>query len=292
MNSKEINKNEDNQKSKEKTKQNLTIHKQYLDDSETYENSTKYKTDNSEKNNSVVEELHKGLIKSIGFFSKKIYIEKPETDENNSNKRKYSMEEQLIIKDFVPHLKPIEIHLVPSKLRLNKKGFKDLKCNKDNKILLMSNNYFISCPNSEEESDLCLSPENTSPIDKNANIKEIRKDLQKLKSGSLPKVLSRNVIESNCKLYKDDLKFENELEKNPLDFDDDNNNEIENENLLLYDDNDFLNYNVGSFDAENENKKDENKKENEGEHTVRTNRINSCSILDVLKNRISFDDNI
>ena len=30
----------------------------------------------------------------------------------------------------------------------NKKGFKDLKCNKDNKILLMSNNYFISCPNS------------------------------------------------------------------------------------------------------------------------------------------------
>ncbi len=263
MNSKEINKNEDNQKSKEKTKQNLTIHKQYLDDSETYENSTKYKTDNSEKNNSVVEELHKGLIKSIGFFSKKIYIEKPETDENNSNKRKYSMEEQLIIKDFVPQLKPIEIHLVPSKLRLNKKGFKDLKCNKDNKILLMSNNYFISCPNSEEESDICLSPENTSPIDKNANIKEIRKDLQKLKSGSLPKVLSRNVIESNCKLYKDDLKFENELEKNPLDFDDDNNNEIENENLLLYDDNDFLNYNVGSFDAENENKKDENKKENE-----------------------------
>ena len=292
MNSKEINQNEDNKKSKEKTKQNLTIHKQYLDDSETYENSTKYKTDNSEKNNSLVEELHKGLKKSIGFFSKKIYIEKPETDENNSNKRKYSMEEQLIIKDFVPQLKPIEIHLVPSKLRLNKKGFKDLKCNKDNKILLMSNNYFISCPNSEEESDICLSPENTSPIDKNANIKEIRKDLQKMKSGSLPKVLSRNVIESNCKLYKDDLKFENELEKNSLDLDDDNNNEIENENLLLYDDNDFLNYNMGSFDVENESKKDENKKENEGERTVRTNRINSCSILDVLKNRISFDDNI
>ena len=292
MKSKEINQNEDNKKTKEKPKQIITIHKQYLDDSETYENSTKYKTDNSEKNNSLIDELNKGLQKSIGFFPKKIYIEKPETDDSNKNKRKYSMEEQLIIKDFVPQLKPIEIHLVPSKLRLNKKGFRDLKCNKDNKILLMSNNYFISCPNSEEESDICLSPENTSPIDKNANIKEIRKDLQKMKSGSLPKVLSRNVIESNCKLYKDDLKFENELEKNSLDLDDDNNNEIENENLLLYDDNDFLNYNMGSFDVKKKNKKDENKKENEGERTVRTNRINSCSILDVLKNRISFDDNI
>ena len=63
----------------------------------------------------------------------------------NQKKRKYSFEEKLVIKkDFVPQLRPIEIHLVPSKLRLNKKGFKDLKCNKDNKILLMSNNYFIS----------------------------------------------------------------------------------------------------------------------------------------------------
>ena len=285
MKSKEINQNEDNKKSKEKTKQIITIHKQYLDDSETYENSTKYKTDNSEKNNSLIEELNKGLQKSIGFFPKKIYIEKPETDDSNKNKRKYSMEEQLIIKDFVPQLKPIEIHLVPSKLRLNKKGFRDLKCNKDNKILLMSNNYFISCPNSEEESDICLSPEKNSPIDENANIKEIRKGLQKMKSGSLPKVMSRNVIESNCKLYKDDLKFENDLEKDSFDLEEDNDND--NENFLLYDDNDFLNYHMGSFDVENENKK-----ENEGEHIFRNNRINSCSILDVLKNRISFDENI
>jgi len=49
----------------------FAIHKQYLDDSETYENSTKYKTDNSEKNNSFIEELNKGLKKSIGFFPKK-----------------------------------------------------------------------------------------------------------------------------------------------------------------------------------------------------------------------------
>ena len=269
---------QENKISKEKIKP-ILVHKQYLDDSETYEHSTKYKNDYSEKNNSLIEELNKGLKKSIGFFPKKIYIEKPEPDEKNINNRKYSMEEHLIIKDFVPQLKPIEIHLVPSKLRLNKKGFRDLKCNKDNKILLMSKNYFISCPNSEEEeSDFYLSPARTSPIDKTADIKKTRKFLQKMKSGNLPKVMSRNEIESNCKLYKDDLKIEFDSEKDSFDLEDDN--------LLLYDENDFINYNMMSFEAEKEN---ENKKENEGEHN-RNNRINSCSILDVLKNRLSFDD--
>jgi len=278
----------ENKISKEKNKP-IAVHKQYLDDSETYEHSTKYKTDYSEKNNSSIDDLNKGLKKSIGFFPKKIYIEKPEEEEKNINNRKYSMEEHLIIKDFVPQLKPIEIHLVPSKLRLNKKGFRDLKCNKDNKILLMSNNYFISCPNSEEESDICLSPAKTSPIDKNANIKKTRKILQKMKSGSLPKVLSRNVIESNCKLYKDDLKieFDSEKENDYLNLEDDN--------LFLYDDNDFLNYNMTYFEGENKKEKEkekenENKKETEGEQGVRNNRINSCSILDVLKNRLSIDE--
>ena len=87
-----------------------------------------------------------------------------------------------LVKDFVPQLKPIEVHLVPSKLRLNKKGFKDLKCNKDNKILLMSNNYFISCPNSEEEeeeeSEIDFSPQKNN---KNEDIKSTRKNLHKMK---------------------------------------------------------------------------------------------------------------
>ena len=236
--------------------------------------------------NSSIDDFNKVLKKSIGFFPKKIYIEKPEEVEKNLNNRKYSMEEHLIIKDFVPQLRPIEIHLVPSKLRLNKKGFRDLKCNKDNKILLMSNNYFISCPNSEEESDICLSPAKTSPIDKNANIKKTRKILQKMKSGSLPKVLSRNLIESNCKLYKDDLKIEFDSEK-----ENDYLNLEEDDNLFLYDDNDFLNYNMTYFDGENKKEKEnENKKESEGEHGVRNNKINSCSILDVLKNRLSIDE--
>lgn len=260
---------------KEKNKP-IAVHKQFLDDSETYEHSSKYKNDYSEKNNSSIEELNKGLKKSIGFFKKKIYIEKPEEDEKNINKRTYSMEEHLIIKDFVPQLKPIEIHLVPSKLRLNQKGFRDLKNNKNN-------NYFISCPNSEEEeeSDICLSPQKTSPIDKNANIKKTRKIFQKMKRGSMPKVFSRNLIESNCKLYKDDLKIEFDSEKDSLDLGD--------ENLLLYDDNDFLFSNNNHFDGENKKENEEDQKENE-EHGVRNNRINSCSILDVLKNRFSIDD--
>ena len=45
------------------------------------------------------------------------------------------------------------------------------------------------------------------------------------------------------------------------------------------------------FEGENKKEKEnENKKESEGEHGVRNNRINSCSILDVLKNRLSIDD--
>ena len=262
---------------KEKIKQ-LPIHKQYLDDSEAYENSIKNKTDNSEKNNSLKEELNKGLKKSIGFFPKKIFIEKPEIEEKNTNKRKYSMEQHLFIKDFVPHLKPIEIHLVPSKLRLNKKGFKDLKCNKDNKILLMSNNYFISCPNSEEESDVSVSPLKNSSKDKDVNIKKTRQILQKMKSGSLPKVMSRNLIESN--LYKDNFKIEFDSDKDYLKIDNDN------DNILLYDDNNFFKYDL------NEGNNKENNKGKEKENNVRNNRFNSCSILDVLKNRFNIDETL
>ena len=270
--------NNEKKQLKDKIKQ-MPIHKQYLDDSETYEYSTKYKTENSEKNNSLIEELNKGLKKSIGFFPKKIFIEKPEIEEKNTNKRKYSMEHHLIIKDFVPQLKPIEIHVVPSKFRLNKKGFRDLKCNKDNKILLMSNNYFISCPNSEEESDISVSPLKNNYKDKEDNIKKTRKILQKMKSGNLPKVMSRNIIESNYKLYKDDFKivFDSDSDNNSLKMDDNN--------LFLYDDNDFIRYNI----PENNNK---NKKEKEAGPSFRNNRINSCSILDVLKNRLSFDEAI
>ena len=257
-----------------------------LDDSETYESSQKCKTYYSEKKSSI-DNLNKNFKKSLGFLPKKnLYMENIDSNIDNQIKRKYSMEEKLVIKkNFVPQLKPIEIHLVPSKLRLNKKGFKDLKCNKDNKILLMSNNYFISCPNSEEEeeeeSEIDFEPETNK---KDKDIKSTRKNLQKMKSGNLPKVLSRNLIEPNCKIFKEEMKIDYDSDKeDSFDFKD-NINYLNNDNLLLYDENDFINYKI------NENKEDKNLKE--GEKIVRSNRINSCSILDVLKNRFSFDEPI
>jgi len=90
-------------------------------DSETYESSKK-DINNSDISN---EKIPK---KSIDFFPKKMNIEK--LDKSLEIYRKYSLENKLIIKDFVPKLRPIEIHVMPSKFRLNRKGFKDLKRNK------------------------------------------------------------------------------------------------------------------------------------------------------------------
>ena len=102
------------------------LNKQYFD-SETNESSKK---DINLSQNSSNEKQFK---KSIEFFPKKMYIE--ELNESEEVQRKYTIENKLEIKDFVPKLKPIEIHLIPSKLRLNKKGIKDYKRNKNNKIL-------------------------------------------------------------------------------------------------------------------------------------------------------------
>ena len=87
-----------------------------------------------------------GSKKSITSFPSKIFLD---DSKNNIPKRKYTLEPSLCIKDFVPHPKPLEIHFVPSKLRLNTKGFKDFKINQSNQILLDSNKYYISCPESE-----------------------------------------------------------------------------------------------------------------------------------------------
>ena len=268
---------------------------QFMDDSETNESSQKCKTEYSDKKSSI-DYLTINFKRSLGFFPKKnLYMEDIDTNIYDK-KRKYSMEEKLVIKkDFVPQLRPIEIHLVPSKLRLNKKGFKDLKCNKDNKILLMSNNYFISCPNSEEEeeeeSEIDFSPKKKSNKE---NIKSTRKILHKMKSGTLPKVLSRNLIEPSCNIFKEEMKIDYESEKDSFESKEDE-NYINNDNLLLYDDDDFIQYKKEEKDDEDkkEEKDDKkNKEEKDGKPNVRSNRINSCSILDVLKKRFSFDESI
>ena len=75
---------------------------QVLDDSETYESSQKCKTDYSEKKSSI-DFLTKNLQKSLGFFSKNnLYMENIDSNLTNNLKRKYSLEEKLVIKkDFV-----------------------------------------------------------------------------------------------------------------------------------------------------------------------------------------------
>ena len=269
---------------------------QFMDDSETNESSQKCKTEYSDKKSSI-DYLTINFKRSLGFFPKKnLYMEDIDTNIYDK-KRKYSMEEKLVIKkDFVPQLRPIEIHLVPSKLRLNKKGFKDLKCNKDNKILLMSNNYFISCPNSEEEeeeeSEIDFSPKKKSNKE---NIKSTRKILHKMKSGTLPKVLSRNLIEPSCNIFKEEMKIDYESEKDSFESKEDE-NYINNDNLLLYDDDDFIQYKKYEKDNDEDKKEEKddkkNKEKKDEKHNVRSNRINSCSILDVLKNRFSFDESI
>ena len=189
-----------------------------------------------------------------------------ETSDNSLNKINNISEKNEIIeeseknhKHFVPKIKPKKIQLVPSKLRLNKKGFKDLKRNKDNKILILSNNYFISCPNSEEEgSDIDFS----LPVFNNKNkITNIRKIMKKTKKENLPRIRSKNLAKIRNKKYVKDFEIDNEIDNNDLD------------DLLEIKENDYYYYNN---DEEGNN--------------CRFERFNSCSILDVLKNKFSLDE--
>ena len=83
-------------------------------------------TETEESTNNGATELPNsyGPKKSIKSFPSKIFLDELK---HNIPKRKYTLEPSLCIKDFVPHPKPLEIHFVPSKLRLNTKGFKDFK---------------------------------------------------------------------------------------------------------------------------------------------------------------------
>lgn len=184
--------------------------------------------------------------KSIDFFPKKINIE--ELDNSYDIYRKYTVETQLMIKDFVPQLRPIKTHIIPPKLRLNTKGIKDLKCNKNNKILQNSHQYYISCPNSEDEDTDKFSSSKeqiicTNKINKvlffdekikdlsesSKNINEIRKDLKKIKNKKMNKNYSKKDLKIKGK-YSKDLNLDNSYESDLYNFD-----EIDNYSLLEYD---------------------------------------------------------
>lgn len=253
---------------KEQISPNKNQSNKHIFDSETNESSKK------DINLSQTSTNEKQFKKSIEFFPKKIYIE--ELNESEEVQRKYTIESLLEIKDFVPKLKPMEIHLVPSKLRLNKKGIKDYKRN-NNKILLNSKKYFISCPNSEDEDSENYS--SSKEIIKEFCIKDdlndsdinlTRKILQKTKNKNMPKVHSKNEIVSKGK-YENELNLDNSSDSDLYDID-----EIDNYSLLEYDD------------------KEENKKEKiENEETSNNkyrNRANSISILELLRKKSKLDN--
>ena len=250
------------------------FNKQHFD-SETYESSQKDINYNTSENK-----------KSIDFFPKNINIDK--IDKSPDVHRKYTVENKLIIKDFVPQLRPIEIHVVPSKLRLNTKGFKDLKCNKNNKVLLNSNKYFISCPNSDEDDEsekYESSKENQSSsniikidtISKSLfnidiDIKETRKKLQKTKNKNIPKVHSKNNFPIKGK-YNNDLNL-------GISSDSD-----------LYDIDEIDNYSLVAYENENE-KKEDNKNENidDKDKNNKRNRTRSFTILEMLQKRFELEE--
>lgn len=188
-----------------------------------------------------------GSKKSITSFPSKIFLD---DSKNNIPKRKYTLEPSLCIKDFVPHPKPLEIHFVPSKLRLNKKGFKDFKINQSNQILLDSNKYYISCPESEN-SDSSDSDEYINLKSKNT-MKDMRKNMM-IEKKNIPKVLSKEIV------HKKGLKI-NDEEKS-------------------YDESDL-------YSNEDDNYDDfvlSGMNDNDHPREVREKRLNSCSILQILE---------
>ena len=86
-----------------------------------------YFINESETENSSLPNSYNGK-KVSNTFPTKMFIE-----ESPLIQRKFSLEP---FNNFAPQIKPLEIRLTPSKLRLNTKGFKDLKVNQENQILL------------------------------------------------------------------------------------------------------------------------------------------------------------
>ena len=236
--------------------------------------------------------------------------------------RKYTMEPQIFRKEFVPVIRPIEIHLVPSKLRLNEIEFKHFKKNKNNKDLS------LSCPCSEDESegneysnlsdssDMSDISDFSNHINNMENeLKNIRKNFIKLKNGSIHKVMTKTNFK-NKQLSKQFDCFDNsdfEEEKNKI------KEEIKDDDSFssdLYDDYNFTNYTMKPYDNKdlklkfaksseivndkikgyeniinNEKFRSNNNNDannNNLNHNKR-NRIYSFTILDTLKNKLKID---
>ncbi len=262
-------------------------------------NNSEKVTDQSSNQSSISEQLAYGQKLPNKISQKKNPNTGKIEDNNHLNMmRKYTMEPQIFRKEFVPVLKPIVIHWVPTKLVLNKNECKHFGKNKNK-------GSPISCPCSEDENEINeeLSFSNSSEISDLSNeylnnvegLKGIRKKFTKLKSGSIHKVMTRETIKAKKSNKFDYFQNSGEEEK------------IISSNSDLYDDNIFTNYEMKPFDKvdleikpnkssnicigkiksyENEINEDINKN---NPSLQKRNRINSMSILDTLKNRLKFE---
>ena len=174
--------------------------------------------------------------------------------------------------NFAPKLRPKKIHLVPSKLRLNPNGFNSLKRNKNNQNFILSNKYFISCPNLEEEgNNNDFSSQEIFNRKKMYSLKLLRKKMTKIKKQNLARIKSKTVLKYNNKIYRKNMIFEQELS------DDDNSWDKKED--------DYFN-NLYKFKPDDENEFNQVKNNNEN-NEVKYYRFNSCSILEVLKSKYS-----
>ena len=174
--------------------------------------------------------------------------------------------------NFAPKLRPKKIHLVPSKLRLNPNGFNSLKRNKNNQNFILSNKYFISCPNLEEEgNNNDFSSQEIFNRKKMYFLKLLRKKMTKIKKQNLARIKSKTVLKYNNKIYRKNMIFEQELS------DDDNSWDKKED--------DYFN-NLYKFIPDDENEFNQVKNNNEN-NEVKYYRFNSCSILEVLKSKYS-----
>ena len=242
-------------------------------------NNSEKVTDQSSNQSSISEKLNYGQKLSNKINQKKIQNTEIIEDNDYTNfMRKYTMEPQIFRKEFVPVLKPIVIHWVPTKLILNKNEFKELSFSNSSEISDLSNEYLNNNEN---------------------GLKGIRKNFIKLKGGSIHKVMTRKTIKA--KMINKLNYFQNsDVEEKKVEKED-----KDSSNSELYDDNIFTTYQMKPYDKVElglkptkstkicnekikgyENEINENNDKNNNALKKR-NRLNSMSILDTLKNRLN-----
>ena len=201
------------------------------------------------------------------FLPKKnIPLNEPYLHNLPPTKRKFTLEPSLNIKDFVPKLKPLQIHFVPSKLRLNPYNYND-----HNNI----NQQHVSCPNTDESESISSENDNDNDNEQYVHVKvtnqmkNLRKIMKRFKHNNVMKVFSKEVI-CNKKFDNDNDNEDTYLNDDDL-YSDDNENEYYNEEKYILD------------GLSKNNTTTKNKERN------KIKRVNSCSILQLLESNLNMN---